>query len=332
MHVSRLIRRSLEKIRAEIATDGTAERRAPRPQARRTRTRTIGFVCAPLRSCARASSPSSSRRATNGCRPGPSFPRADDHSTLLTSPACSRRCRTSSARAAAGPSRRPCRSASGRPTSTRSASTATTSRSSRCSGTSRSGSTSRKARSSSRRSSSRPPAHPVGARLGDGARGRPRARARRGRGRQRAWLKIGMPRERIVGLPSSENFWSVGGPGPCGPTRRSTSTTARSTAAAIRVCPRVPALRPLPRVLEPRLHGVRAARGRHAHAAAEAERRHGPRRRARRDPPQGVRSVYETDGYQTIMQLDRGGERRRLGLRTRPPRKRIASSPTTAAA
>ena len=26
-----------------------------------------------------------------------------------------------------------------------------------------------------------------------------------------------MPRERIVALPTSENFWSVGGPGPCGP-------------------------------------------------------------------------------------------------------------------
>ena len=26
-----------------------------------------------------------------------------------------------------------------------------------------------------------------------------------------------MPPERIVPLPSSENFWSVGGPGPCGP-------------------------------------------------------------------------------------------------------------------
>ena len=26
-----------------------------------------------------------------------------------------------------------------------------------------------------------------------------------------------MPPERIVALPSSENFWSVGGPGPCGP-------------------------------------------------------------------------------------------------------------------
>ena len=31
------------------------------------------------------------------------------------------------------------------------------------------------------------------------------------------WKKIGMPPERIVPLPSSENFWSVGGPGPCGP-------------------------------------------------------------------------------------------------------------------
>jgi alanyl-tRNA synthetase len=31
------------------------------------------------------------------------------------------------------------------------------------------------------------------------------------------WQKIGMPAERIVPLPTSENFWSVGGPGPCGP-------------------------------------------------------------------------------------------------------------------
>ena len=31
------------------------------------------------------------------------------------------------------------------------------------------------------------------------------------------WRAIGMPPERIVPLPSSENFWSVGGPGPCGP-------------------------------------------------------------------------------------------------------------------
>src|SRR5688572_4168826 len=31
------------------------------------------------------------------------------------------------------------------------------------------------------------------------------------------WEKIGMPPERIVPLPTVENFWSVGGPGPCGP-------------------------------------------------------------------------------------------------------------------
>ncbi len=31
------------------------------------------------------------------------------------------------------------------------------------------------------------------------------------------WERIGMPAERIVALPSVENFWSVGGPGPCGP-------------------------------------------------------------------------------------------------------------------
>jgi alanyl-tRNA synthetase len=31
------------------------------------------------------------------------------------------------------------------------------------------------------------------------------------------WQKAGMPLERIVPLPTVENFWSVGGPGPCGP-------------------------------------------------------------------------------------------------------------------
>ncbi len=31
------------------------------------------------------------------------------------------------------------------------------------------------------------------------------------------WLKMGQPPERIVFLPTAENFWSVGGPGPCGP-------------------------------------------------------------------------------------------------------------------
>src|SRR5215216_537475 len=33
----------------------------------------------------------------------------------------------------------------------------------------------------------------------------------------RAWESMGMPPERIVRLPRADNFWSVGGPGPCGP-------------------------------------------------------------------------------------------------------------------
>jgi alanyl-tRNA synthetase len=33
----------------------------------------------------------------------------------------------------------------------------------------------------------------------------------------RLWEAIGQPPERIVRLPRAENFWSVGGPGPCGP-------------------------------------------------------------------------------------------------------------------
>ncbi len=32
-----------------------------------------------------------------------------------------------------------------------------------------------------------------------------------------AWLKIGVPRDRIVGCPRSENFWQAGPTGPCGP-------------------------------------------------------------------------------------------------------------------
>ena len=37
------------------------------------------------------------------------------------------------------------------------------------------------------------------------------------RRRSTLWLSIGVPRERIVELPRSENFWQAGPTGPCGP-------------------------------------------------------------------------------------------------------------------
>ena len=83
MHVSRLIRRALEKIRDEIATRRAA--RGARTQARRRASTAPTLpACERLASSARASSPSSRRRATSGCRRGRSSLAPDDHSTLLT--------------------------------------------------------------------------------------------------------------------------------------------------------------------------------------------------------------------------------------------------------
>ena len=117
------------------------------------------------------------------------------------------------------------------------------------------------------------------------------------------WQRVGMPPERIVPLPTSENFWSVGGPGPCGPDSEiywDWGERARLRRAGLRA--RLHPLRPVPRVLEPRVHGVRAARRRHGDAAAEAEHRHrASASSAARAILQDVRSVYETDGYQQIM-------------------------------
>ena len=145
--------------------------------------------------------------------------------------------------------------------------------------------------------------------------GDPRARARPRRGRDRALVKVGMPRERIVPLPSVGELL-VG--------RRARPLRSRlgdllglGRGARLRrgrLRARVPALRPVPRVLEPRLHGVRAARRRDADAASEAEHRHRPRARARqrRSSRTSGRSTRRT-GTSAIMELDRG----RVGRRVR---------------
>jgi alanyl-tRNA synthetase len=116
------------------------------------------------------------------------------------------------------------------------------------------------------------------------------------------WEGMGVPRERIVPLPSSENFWSVGGPGPCGPDSEiyfdwgeEYGCGAPGCAPACPRCDRFlefwnlvfmeyelhpgGTLTPLPK------QNVDTGMGVERLAAIM----------------QGVRSVYETDGYQAIM-------------------------------
>jgi alanyl-tRNA synthetase len=117
------------------------------------------------------------------------------------------------------------------------------------------------------------------------------------------WERIGMPRERIVRLPSSENFWSVGGPGPCGPDSEIYFDYGEEYGCGepgcAPACPRCDrflefwnlvfmeyelrpdgTLTPLPK------QNVDTGLGLERTAAVV----------------QDVRSVYETDGYQAIMQ------------------------------
>jgi alanyl-tRNA synthetase len=116
------------------------------------------------------------------------------------------------------------------------------------------------------------------------------------------WTNAGLPRERIVPLPSSENFWSVGGPGPCGPDSEIYFDWGEEhgcgESGCAPACPRCDrflefwnlvfmeyelradgTLTPLPR------QNVDTGMGVERLAAIM----------------QDVRSVYETDGYQAIM-------------------------------
>jgi len=116
------------------------------------------------------------------------------------------------------------------------------------------------------------------------------------------WEKIGMPPERIVPLPSSENFWSVGGPGPCGPDSELYWDWGEETGCGEPDC--LPGCTRCERFLE---FGNLVFMEYDLHAdgtltplpAQNIDTGWGLERVAR--VVQNVASVYDTDGYQLIM-------------------------------
>jgi alanyl-tRNA synthetase len=116
------------------------------------------------------------------------------------------------------------------------------------------------------------------------------------------WKRIGVPVERISPLPSSENFWSVGGPGPCGPDSEIYYDWGESTGCGEADCK--PGCTRCERFLEFWNLVFMEYELRPDGALTPLPKQNidtglGLERTAR--IVQNVPSVYDTDGYQTIM-------------------------------
>jgi alanyl-tRNA synthetase len=116
------------------------------------------------------------------------------------------------------------------------------------------------------------------------------------------WEEIGLPRERVTPLPTSENFWSVGGPGPCGPDSELFWDWGKEYGCGQPDC--APGCTRCDRFLE-FWNLVFMTYELHADGSLtplpkqNIDTGMGLERAA--SVLQNVRSVYETDGYQTIM-------------------------------
>ena len=141
-----------------------------------------------------------------------------------------------------------------------------------------------------------------------------------------------MPPERIVPLPSSENFWSVGGPGPCGPDSEIYYDWGEEAGCGEPDCK--PGCTRCERFLE-FWNLVFMEYELHADGTLTPLPKQnidtglGLERTAR--IVQDVPSVYDTDGYQRSWQWIAERVRRRVRRLAPTRRRRTACSPTTAA-
>ena len=149
---------------------------------------------------------------------------------------------------------------------------------------------------------------------------------RRRRGRAAVAGDRGLPAERIQRRGMADNYWSMGIPGPCGPS----SEIYYDRGPEFGVDGGPDRQRgPLPRDLEPRVHAERARRGHRPRSDFEIL---GPLPRKNIDTGmgvervafvlQGVHNVYETDLLRPV--IDLVATRAPRALRRRQPRRRCA--------
>ena len=143
------------------------------------------------------------------------------------------------------------------------------------------------------------------------------------------WVEMGVPRERIQALGEADNFWKAGPTGPCGPNTE--LYLDRGPAFGPEGGPR-DRRRPLPGVLEPGLHAVRARAPTASLSplpAKNIDTGAGLERLAA--ILQDVPSVFDTDAFRPLIAWAEGASGPRATAPTPATTARCGCWPTTAA-